>query len=364
MTLLTLNTPHTRSFMIKSLILSNVRCFHQHQFLFQHPQTFMYGDNGVGKTTILEAVHMIATTKSHRTTQDKDIIQEGKPFAKIVLETEKNHFEMVITENGKRVWLNGVEKRKLSQFIGHLNVVMFAPEDIELIKGAPLYRRQFLDIAMIQIDPTYLDVLTRFKKILKQRNALLKKLDVQGDFTFLNILSEQLFKEAKIMIEKREQIIQILNEGIQPITKQFKLEHTHIEYQKASSIEALYTHLTTKQKIDIIQQATSSGPHKDDFVVFYENNKASHFASQGQQRLLSLALKLALFQYLKKENTNELILLLDDVLSELDANHQHQLLTYEFQNYPLMVNSAHNHVDHHLQTMHLTKEPSHVTKQL
>lgn len=348
--------------MIKSLTLSNLRCFQQKHFLFQHPQTFMYGDNGAGKTTILEAIHLIATTKSHRTTQDKEVIQEGKPFAKIVLETEKNHFEMVITDKGKRVWLNGVEKRKLSQFIGHLNVVMFAPEDIELIKGAPLYRRQFLDIAMIQIDASYLDVLTRFKKILKQRNALLKKLNLQGDVTFLNILSEQLFKEAKIMIEKREQIIQILNKEIQPIIKQFKLENIHIEYNKESSIEQLHTHLMTKQKIDIIQQATTSGPHKDDFTVFYENNKASHFASQGQQRLLALALKLALFQFLKKENTQELILLLDDVLSELDATHQHQLLTYEFQNYPLMVNSAHNHIGHHLQTMHLTKELSHVTK--
>lgn len=342
--------------MIKTLTLTNTRCFHQKKLIFEHPQTYMFGDNGVGKTTILEAIHMIATTKSHRTNQDKEIIQEGKPFSKITLETNQNTFEMVITDKGKRVWFNGVEKRKLSQFIGHLNIVLFAPEDIELIKGSPTYRRQFLDIAMIQIDPSYLDILTKYKKILKQRNALLKKIDINGDFTFLDILSEQLLIEAKTMIEKRTQLISILNDVIQPITKQFQLPFVKIEYNDDVNLDQLKLHLLTKQKIDIIQQATSKGPHKDDFTVYYEQKNASQYASQGQQRLLALSLKLALFQHLKKESNKELILLLDDVLSELDETHQQQLLTYEFQNYPLIMNSTHDHVKHNMHNMHLKKE--------
>ncbi|MDA0871745.1 MAG: DNA replication and repair protein RecF [Firmicutes bacterium] len=342
--------------MIKTLILMNTRCFHQKKLIFEHPQTYMFGDNGVGKTTILEAIHMIATTKSHRTNQDKEIIQEGKPFSKITLETNQNTFEMVITDKGKRVWFNGVEKRKLSQFIGHLNIVLFAPEDIELIKGSPTYRRQFLDIAMTQIDPSYLDILTKHKKILKQRNALLKKIDVTGDFTFLDILSEQLLIEAKTMIEKRAQLINILNDVIQPITKQFQLPLVKIEYNDDVNLEQLKLHLLTKQKVDIIQQATSRGPHKDDFTVYYEQKNASQYASQGQQRLLALSLKIALFQHLKKESNKELILLLDDVLSELDETHQQQLLTYEFQNYPLIMNSTHDHVKHNMHIMHLKKE--------
>ena len=342
--------------MIKTLTLMNTRCFHQKKLIFEHPQTYMFGDNGVGKTTILEAIHMIATTKSHRTNQDKEIIQEGKPFSKITLETNQNTFEMVITDKGKRVWFNGVEKRKLSQFIGHLNVVLFAPEDIELIKGSPTYRRQFLDIAMIQIDPSYLDILTKYKKILKQRNALLKKIDVTGDFTFLDILSDQLLIEAKTMIEKRAQLINILNDVIQPITKKFELPFVKIEYNEDVNLDQLKLHLLTKQKIDIIQQATSRGPHKDDFTVYYEQKNASQYASQGQQRLLALSLKLALFQHLKKESNKELILLLDDVLSELDETHQQQLLTYEFQNYPLIMNSTHDHVKHNMHIMHLKKE--------
>ena len=296
--------------MIKTLTLINTRCFPQKKLIFEHPQTYMFGDNGVGKTTILEAIHMIATTKSHRTNQDKEIIQEGKPFSKITLETNQNTFEMVITDKGKRVWFNGVEKRKLSQFIGHLNVVLFAPEDIELIKGSPTYRRQFLDIAMIQIDPSYLDILTKYKKILKQRNALLKKIDINGDFTFLDIISEQLLIEAKTMIEKRAQLINILNDVLQPITKQFQLPFVKIEYNDDVNLDQLKLHLLTKQKIDIIQQATSRGPHKDDFTVYYEQKNASQYASQGQQRLLALSLKLALFQHLKKESNKELILLL------------------------------------------------------
>ena len=342
--------------MIKTLTLMNTRCFHKKKLIFEHPQTYMFGDNGVGKTTILEAIHMIATTKSHRTNQDKEIIQEGKPFSKITLETNQNTFEMVITDKGKRVWFNGVEKRKLSQFIGHLNVVLFAPEDIELIKGSPTYRRQFLDIAMTQIDPSYLDILTKYKKILKQRNALLKKIDTNGDFTFLDILSEQLLIEAKTMIEKRAQLINILNDVIQPITKKFELPFVKIEYNEDVNLDQLKLHLLTKQKIDIIQQATSRGPHKDDFTVYYEQKNASQYASQGQQRLLALSLKLALFQHLKKESNKELILLLDDVLSELDETHQQQLLTYEFQNYPLIMNSTHDHVKHNMHIMHLKKE--------
>lgn len=342
--------------MIKSIILSNTRCFQQKKIVFEQPQTYMFGDNGVGKTTILEAVHMIATTKSHRTNQDKDIIQDGKPFSKITLETNENTFEMVITDKGKRVWLNGVEKRKLSQFIGHLNVVLFAPEDIELIKGTPTYRRQFLDIAMTQIDPEYLDTLTRYKKILKQRNALLKKIKINEDVTFLNILSEQLLIEAKIMIEKRNQLIRILHDVIQPIAQQFQLEFVTLEYNKDSTLEQLKQHLLTKQTVDIMQQATSRGPHKDDFTVYFQQKKASNYASQGQQRLLALALKLALFQQLKQASKKELVLLLDDVLSELDETHQQQLLTYEFQNYPLIMNSTHDHVKHNMHLMHLKKE--------
>lgn len=354
--LLRLKIVFIKSFMIKSITLQNTRCFNQKKFVFEKLQTYMFGDNGVGKTTILEAIHMIATTKSHRTNQDKEIIQEGKPFSKITLETNQNTFEMVITDKGKRVWLNGVEKRKLSQFIGHLNIVLFAPEDIELIKGSPTYRRQFLDIAMTQIDPGYLDVLTKYKKILKQRNALLKKIDINGDVTFLNILSEQLLIEAKTMIEKRKQLIQILNDVIHPITEQFQLLFVKLEYNEDVNIENLQLHLLTKQKIDITQQATSRGPHKDDFTVYFEQKNASQYASQGQQRLLALSLKLALFQHLKKESSKELILLLDDVLSELDETHQQQLLTYEFQNYPIIMNSTHDHAKHNMHLMHLKKE--------
>ena len=342
--------------MIKTITLTNTRCFRQKHLKFDHFQTYMFGDNGVGKTTILEAIHMIATTKSHRTNQDKDLIQEGSSFSKISLVTNQHTYDMVLTDKGKRVWLNGVEKRKLSQFIGHLNVVMFAPEDIELIKGSPSYRRQFLDISMIQIDASYLDVLSKYKKILKQRNVLLKKLDVHGDFTFLNILSEQLLIEAATIIEKRQQLIDILNTYIQTITKQFELNRVLITYDKDVTLEQLKQHLLSKQKVDIIQQTTTKGPHKDDFTVYLEQKNASQFASQGQQRLLALSLKLALFQYLKKDTQKELILLLDDVLSELDDTHQQQLLSYEFDQFPLLINSTHDHDTKNMHKIHLIKE--------
>lgn len=342
--------------MIKSLELTHARCFGKKTIQFQQPKTYMYGDNGVGKTTILEAIHLIATTKSHRTNQDKEFIQHDHPFSKIVLETNQNSFEMVLTDKGKRVWLNGVEKKKLSQFIGHLNIVMFAPEDVELVKGAPLYRRQFLDISMIQTDTSYLDVLNNYKKILKQRNALLKKLSMDNDLTFLNILSEQLIEQAIIIINKRHAFVEALNELIQPIAKQFDFKDVIVKYEKDQSIEGLKQHLFTKQKVDILSQVTTSGPHKDDITVYFNHKKASQFASQGQQRLLALSLKLSVLQYLKNHQSQELVLLLDDVLSELDETHQQQLLNYEFKDHALIINSTQNYSHQQLDVMYITKE--------
>ena len=141
-----------------------------------------------------------------------------------------------------------------------------------------------------------------------------------------------------------------------PIAKQFDFKDVIVKYEKDQSIEGLKQHLFTKQKVDILSQATTSGPHKDDITVYFNHKKASQFASQGQQRLLALSLKLSVLQYLKNHQSQELVLLLDDVLSELDETHQQQLLNYEFKDHALIINSTQNYSHQQLDVMYITKE--------
>jgi DNA replication and repair protein RecF len=165
-----------------------------------------------------------------------------------------------------------------------------------------------------------------------------------------------MFEQASIIIDKRHAFVDALNKLIQPVAKQFDFTDVIVKYDQDQSIETLKQHLFTKQKVDILTQATTSGPHKDDIIVYFNRKKASQFASQGQQRLLALSLKLSVLQYLKNHQSQELVLLLDDVLSELDETHQHQLLNYEFKDHALIINSTQHYPHQDLDVIHVAKE--------
>jgi DNA replication and repair protein RecF len=332
--------------MIKSMTLINIRNFEHKEVVFLKDMTYMYGPNGSGKTTILEAIHLIATTKSHRTSEEKDVIKEGAPFGKITLIDESHTYEMVITNQGKRVWLDHVEKKKLSNFIGYLYVVMFAPEDIDLVKGNPQFKRQFLDVAMVQIDKSYLDILQTYKKILKQRNALLKKLKPNDDFTFLEVINEQLMETGKIIIKKRAHFIETLNQIFIQTCHKFELHHTEIQYKPSVTEQKFKETLNQSLNQDLITKTTNHGPHRDDFLFIFNNKNAKQNASQGQSRLLALALKIALYQTLKEDPLKKVTLLLDDVLSELDIENQSRVLSLKEDAQQMILNSAVEHAHH------------------
>lgn len=309
--------------MIKRIELTN---FRNHEYLsleFDNLKSYIYGNNGVGKTAILEAIYFASTTKSMRTNNEKDLIKKDENFSKIKILFENNkRNEIIISKTGKRLIANGVEKRRISDYIGSFNVVMFTTEDILLIKGTPMDKRNFIDLEWMLLDKEYLTLLNKYKKILKQRNALLKNINIGDDYTFLNILGQQLLEVGSKIIEKRTEVIGLLNKELknQPFT--FSDEKIEIVYKPDQTIKRLKNWVETKQDRDIIYESTNAGPHKDDFIITIGTKDSKVFASAGEQRLIVIAVKIALLQLITKFSKQKPILLLDDILSELDEENQ------------------------------------------
>src|SRR5690554_5404596 len=208
--------------MITSIELRNFRNLENYKVDINKPLVVIQGLNGVGKTSILEAIYFAATTKSHRSNNEKDMILYNKPYLSVKLTEDNNLYEIVLSNDGKRTTIDKSEVRKISDYIGRLSVVMFAPEDLMLIKGSPGERRYFLDIELMQVSKTYLRNLNTYKKILKQRNALLKKNKNLTDYTFLNILGEQLYDVGIQIFDERQKFIEALNQKFKTIQTKYK----------------------------------------------------------------------------------------------------------------------------------------------
>jgi|SRR5690554_2870881 len=326
--------------MITSIELRNFRNLKEYQVKIDKPLVIIQGLNGVGKTSILEAIYFAATTKSHRTNSEKDMIQYEKPYASVkVMQTNKLH-EIVLSSSGKRTTINKAEIRKISDYIGELRVVMFAPEDLMLIKGSPSDRRYFLDMELMQISKSYLRNLNSYKKILKQRNALLKKNRHLEDYTFLNILGEQLYDVGVQIYDERQNFINVLNEKFKTISSKYKDFNVELIYEPNVTKENWLKHLKTKQKQDIMYETTLTGIHKDDFKLLYNGLNAKDNASQGTSRLIVIELKLALLEWIKAVTQTDAILLLDDVLSELDLERQNLFMHQLSKKHQVFITSA------------------------
>lgn len=303
--------------MIKYLELKNFRNHESIKILFDNKNTFIEGLNGSGKTSIIEAINYITLLKSFRTNDDKLLITNNKPYFKIILKTNKDLFEVVYHDNNKNLKINNVPISKMSEFVANLKTILFTPEDLNLIYGFPGERRLFLDTTMVQLDKEYLNTLSTYKKILKERNALLKVLKEDSDLTFLNIINQNLEKEANKIIAARTAFIKKLNKALKSHFKSFnKKDRVEVLYQPNCALNSLETVLKGRFKRDLYSETTTAGPHRDDFLIKFNNNLAKDYASQGQVRLIAISLKLALIDL--HENNEEIVILLDDILSELD----------------------------------------------
>lgn len=320
-------------FHIKNLALTNFRCYEQYFVEFAPNINIIYGDNAVGKTSLVEAVHCLGLCKSHKSVNDIDLIKKKESFARIKAQILNNTIndDVLISymDKKKKIQKNQKVINQLSDYIGYFNIVIFSPEDMDLIKGTPLERRKFLDINISQIKPTYLESLIKYRKLLKQRNEILKNYaeNHKFDYTLLEVVTENLIKEAKVIVKDRATFIEDISPFFNSINQKIsdKGEIGTIKYLPNTNWLYLEKEYFDRIKTDILLKTTTVGPHRDDFLISINNENASVFASQGQQRTLSLSIKLALAEIIKIKSKN-LVIILDDVFSELDINRQNQIL--------------------------------------
>lgn len=319
---------------IKSLELMNFRNYEFLDLKFSEGTNILYGDNAQGKTNVLEAIYLSATTKSHKGSKDKDIVGFDKEEAHIRTYLAKEGIEYKIDmhlrkNKSKGVAVDGQKLKKAADLLGLLNVVFFSPEDLSIIKNGPAERRRFVDMELCQLDNFYLYNLNHYNKIVNQRNKLLKDMYFNPQLKdTLNIWDSQLVSFGSKIIERRRMFVVQLNEIIYGIHKKLSgdREELIIKYEPDVEIDDFETILKKNQEKDIKLKQTSVGPHRDDFSFMTGNIDIRKFGSQGQQRTAALSLKLSEIEIVKKITKDTPVLLLDDVLSELDSNRQNYLL--------------------------------------
>jgi DNA replication and repair protein RecF len=319
--------------------------------------TVLLGDNAQGKTNLLEAIYYLATSRSPHAGADYEVVNwlaaedEPLPYARLVGEVARSARELTIeitlTQRAnnekhyrKEIRLNGVSKRAMD-LLGHLNVVLFLPEDISLVSGSPGGRRRYLDVTLCQIDPPYCRSLSRYNKIVSQRNALLRDLRERGgDSSQLVFWDEQLVEHGAYLIARRRQALVALDELTHAVHSELTDggERLHLRYEPSADIGGLETlteveegfqaQLLALRQREVSAGMTLIGPHRDDVCFLIDDVDAGVYGSRGQQRTAALALKLAEVELMHRDTGEYPVLLLDDVLSELDGHRRRFLLTY------------------------------------
>ena len=319
---------------IKSLKLKNYRNYELLDMTFDSKTNILYGDNAQGKTNILEALYLSGTTKSHRGTKDRDLIQFGREESHLETIVEKKGMEFQIDMHLKKnspkgIAINKIPIRKASELFGIVHFVFFSPEDLNIIKDGPAGRRRFIDLELSQIDKVYLSNLSNYNRIINQRNSLLKELYHQDHLMdTLDIWDMQLAEYGTKVIESRKQFIRQVNQIIADIHYRLTGGRERIELSYESSLGSLSLEQALKKnrERDIRMKSTSVGPHRDDLCFLSGDLDIRKFGSQGQQRTAALSLKLSEIELVKEVIKDTPILLLDDVLSELDKHRQNYLV--------------------------------------
>lgn len=322
---------------IQSLELADYRNYDRLSVQFDESTNIFYGQNAQGKTNILESIYVGSTTKSHRTSKDKELIRFGQEEAHIKMMVKKKEvpyrIDMHLKKNrSKGIAVNGIPIRKASELFGIVNVIFFSPEDLNIIKNGPGERRKFIDMELCQLDKVYVHDLLNFNKVLRHRNKLLKDLYVKPELLdTLDVWDIQLAEYGYKVSKRREEFISQVNEMILPIHKNLssQKEELRLVYESCSgdTQEELLCELRKSRDRDCHLKTTNVGPHRDDVRFEIGELDVRRFGSQGQQRTCALSLKLAEIELVKKMIHDTPVLLLDDVLSELDNSRQNHLLS-------------------------------------
>lgn len=329
---------------LKQITLTDFRNYQKQKLDFSPAVNVLIGKNAQGKTNLLEAIFVLAMAKSHRTSKDKELIRFKQEAARLEGTINRRlgdlKLELILSKKGKIAKVNHLERPKLSEYIGQLNVILFAPEDLALVKGAPQERRRFIDMEFSQIDPLYLHDLSQYKQVLRQRNKYLKALQLKqaNDLVYLDILTEQLANLGGKVIAKRliylkrletyaKDLHAQITQGKEQLTLRYK---TNLKDLGAQTEGDLATNLLAKfqqlRQKELSQGTSLAGPHRDDLSFYLNDNNVQTYGSQGQQRTTALSVKLAEIELMHEQTGEYPVLLLDDVLSELDGQRQTHLL--------------------------------------
>ena len=320
---------------VKSLELMNFRNYERLDIDFDPSTNIIFGNNAQGKTNILEALCVSATSRSHRGSRDREMIRFGEEEAHIrsIVEKETSEYQIDIhlkKKHAKGIAVNKVPIRKSSDLFGILNVIFFSPEDLSIIKNGPDKRRRFIDTELCQVDRIYLYNLTEYNKALNQRNKLLK--DIKYNKKLLDTLcvwDDKLAEFGSKLIKRRETFI----EEIAPVVNELhaaisgEKEEVKLTYERNVSAEGFREALDLAFDNDMRLGSTTNGPHRDDLRFDLSGVDLRRYGSQGQQRTAALSLKLSEVTMMEKETGDKPVLLLDDVLSELDSSRQKYLLS-------------------------------------
>ncbi len=318
---------------IKKIELHNFRNYSKQEINLNKSVNVFYGDNAQGKTNILEAIFLCAFGKSFRTNKEKELVKLDTNNANIIIEYEKkdrNGKVSISISDKKQILVNGIKIKKLSELLGNINIVIFTPDDINILKGVPALRRKFLDMMIGQLKPNYVYTLNMYLKTLEQRNNYLRQIkEERKPEELLDIWDEKLIEYADVIYNYRKEFIDKIKNKINIIHSKITDKKEKIDIKYISNCVSKESHLEllkTRRKLDIIRGFTTKGIHRDDFEIYINNRELSIYGSQGQNRTAILSLKLSELQVIYDEIEEEPILLLDDFMSELDVNRRKNFL--------------------------------------
>ncbi|MDJ0744147.1 MAG: DNA replication/repair protein RecF [Xenococcaceae cyanobacterium MO_167.B27] len=354
---------------LKNLHLRSFRNYVDQQVIFNSQKTIIVGNNAQGKSNLLEAVELLATLKSHRTTRDRELVLEGAVAGQIegIVKRAYGTAELTITfrNQGKRtIALNKEPLRRQIEFLGNLNAVQFSSLDLDLVRGAPESRRNWIDGLLVQLEPVYAHILYQYNQVLRQRNALLRAIrkqeqdksseisDIKIDTRQLQLWDAQLAAAGSRVTRRRARVLNRLA----PIAQQWhdrisgKTEvleityHPNVEWTEDAPEkvqQAFLAKIEERRIAEYHQGKTVVGTHRDEIDFTIDGTPARYYGSQGQQRTLVLALKLAELKLIEEIIGEPPLLLLDDVLAELDPNRQNQLLETIGDRFQTLITTTH-----------------------
>jgi DNA replication and repair protein RecF len=326
---------------LKNVKLFQFRNYESLELHFNSDLIVFVGKNAQGKTNILESIFLCCTGRSHRTPKDKELIQwdKGSGYVRTEVAREDGMHQIEILfqrQEKKMIKINGIQAQRLGELMGHLNGVMFSPEDLRLVKEGPIERRRFMDMELSQMKPQYFYSLQQYNRILLQRNNLLKEVarkpSLRKTISVWNeqlvILGTRIIKERKGFIDRLSKIAKDIHAHISTDREELEIiYHNPIQGDHKETIQRNFmASLEKGLEGDLRRGNTSTGPHRDDILLRINGIDVRSFGSQGQQRTTALSLKLSELELMKKETGKYPVLLLDDVMSELDGERQRMLL--------------------------------------